>query len=112
MPCGKQSWEWLVTPHKTGSFTLQVHLTVLQGGTGSALLPDQTVDIPIQVNQTSENTLASIWNGIKEFSLVLGASGVSLGAIIVFVVRRIRRRREPAAAGAATGPTGGPRHSA
>jgi hypothetical protein len=102
------SWEWVVTPTATGSYTLQVHLSVLQGSTGAALLPDQTVDISLDVHQTNENTVQGVWNGIKEFAVVLGASGVTLGAIIAFVARRLRRRKTPAGAAPLTGPPSPP----
>ena len=101
------SWSFNVIPSVLGDFTLAVHISVLQGASGPLLLPEETVNIPIQVYQTGGDLIVSgagsFWKVVQQVAAVLGATGISVGAVVTFLVRRVRRRRLAAAAAVPAG---------
>jgi hypothetical protein len=101
------SWSFNVIPSVLGDFTLAVHISVLRGASGPLLLPEQTVNIPVQVFQTGGDRIvsgaSSFWKIVQQVAAVLGAAGISLGAVVTFLVRRVRRRRRVAAAAVPAG---------
>jgi hypothetical protein len=101
------SWSFNVIPSVLGDFTLAVHISVLQGASGPLLLPEQTVNIPLQVFQTGGDRIvsgaSSFWKVVQAVAAVLGATGISVGAVVTFLVRRVRRRRRAAAAAVPVG---------
>jgi hypothetical protein len=101
------SWSFNVIPSVLGDFTLAVHISVLQGASGPLLLPEQTVNVPVQVFQTGGDRIvsgaSSFWKLVQQVAAVLGAAGVSLGAVVTFLVRRVRRRRAAVAAAVPAG---------
>src|SRR5262245_13708436 len=96
------SWSFNVIPSTIGDFSLAVHITVLQGAGGPPLLPEETFNIPLEVYQTGGDRIvsgaSSFWKGVQQVAAVLGATGLSVGAFVTFIVRRVRRRRRAAAA--------------
>jgi hypothetical protein len=103
------SWSFNVIPSAEGTFYLIAHISVLQGANGPPLLPEQTALIPLEVYQTPTDRItsdaSSFWKLVQEIATVLGATGISVSAVAVYLVRRVRRRRrERAAAVAAGGP--------
>lgn len=72
--------------------TLQTHLSILRAGTDEPLLADQTIEVTLTVSQTAAHTVKVAWLGLKEIITVLGAAGVSLVAVVAYLVRRARRR--------------------
>lgn len=92
-PEDRATWQWDVTPTSAGTYTLQVHLTVLRAETSQPLIADQVIEIPLQVNQTAAKTAEQAWFGVKEVVGVLSAAGVSLVAVIGFAARWFIKRR-------------------
>jgi hypothetical protein len=101
------AWSFNVIPSVLGDVTLAVHISVLQGASGPLLLPEQTVNIPVQVFQTGGDRIvsgaSSFWKVVQQVAAVLGAAGISLGAVVTFLVRRVRRRRRATAAAVPAG---------
>jgi hypothetical protein len=106
------SWSFNVIPSAVGAFSLVAHVSVLQGANGPPLLPEQTVIIPLDVYQTPTDRItsdaSSFWKVIQEVAAVLGAAGISVSAVAVYLVRRARRRRERAVAAGGPVPPGFP----
>jgi hypothetical protein len=99
-------WEWRLQPSRDGQFLLTVHFTVLRQNSTEALLPEQKYVVPLTVRTTAEHTARSAWLGLKEVVGLLSAAGVSLAAVVTWVVSRMRRRKKAAAtAGSAAKPT-------
>jgi hypothetical protein len=93
------TWQWDVTPSRVGAYQLQVHVSVLRAETSQPLIADQVIEIPMTVDRTLAKTAEQAWFGMKEVLAVLSAAGVSLVAVVGFVVRRfVKRRRARAAA--------------
>jgi hypothetical protein len=107
IPTESASWSFNVIPNALGTFDLAVHISVLQGAAGPPLLPEQAITIPLEVYQTSGDRIAtgasSFWKLVQQVVAVLGATGVSVGAVVAFLVRRVRRRRRANAAAFAGG---------
>ena len=98
-PEDRATWQWDLTPSRVGAYRLQVHVSILRAQTSQPLIADQVIEIPLTVEQTLANTAEQAWFGMKEVLTVLGAAGVSLVAVIGFVVRWfVKRRRARAAA--------------
>jgi len=104
-PEDRATWEWDLTPSQAGRWQLQVHVSVLKAETDQPLIADQVITIPMRVDQTNAKRAEQAWFGIKEVVGVLSAAGVSLVAVVGFVVRSaVKRRRARAAALAAQQP--------
>ena len=101
------SWSFNVIPSALGAFDLAVHISVLQGANGPPLLPEQTISIPLEVYQTGGDRIAtgasSFWKVVQQVAAVVGATGISVGAVATFLVRRVRRRRRASAAAVPAG---------
>ena len=98
-PEDRATWQWDLTPSRVGAYRLQVHVSILRAQTSQPLIADQVIEIPLTVDRTLANTAEQAWFGMKEVLTVLGAAGVSLVAVIGFVVRWfVKRRRARAAA--------------
>jgi hypothetical protein len=92
------TWQWDVTPSRVGEYRLQVHVSVLRAETSQPLIADQVIEIPLTVDRTLAKTAEQAWFGMKEVLTVLSAAGVSLVAVVGFIVRRHRKRRRARAA--------------
>ena len=104
-PDDRAKWEWDITPTQAGVYELQVHVSVLRADTEQPLIADQVIEIPVTVEQTNAKRAEQAWFGIKEVVGVLGAAGVSLVAVVGFIVRSVvKRRRTRRAASAGQGP--------
>jgi hypothetical protein len=84
------TWTWLVTPDQMGPYTLTVHLTAQYGITNPAL-PEQTINIPLNVHKPRDGSGSSIVD--KLFLLALVLCGLVVLTLALFVVASIRRRR-------------------
>jgi len=91
-------WEWRLQPSQAGQFQLTVHFSVLRQNSTEALLPDQKYVVPLTVRSTAEHTARSAWLGLKEVIGLISAAGVSLAAVVAWVVSRTKRRKRAAAA--------------
>jgi hypothetical protein len=104
-PEDRATWQWDLTPSQAGRWELQVHVSVLKTETDQPLIADQVITIPMRVDQTNAKRAEQAWFGIKEVVGVLSAAGVSLVAVVGFIVRSVvKRRRARAAALAAQRP--------
>ena len=92
-PADLATWQWDVTPSRVGEYRLQVHVSVLRAETSQPLIADQVIEIPLTVDRTVAKTAEQAWFGMKEVLTVLSAAGVSLVAVVGFVVRRFVKRR-------------------
>jgi hypothetical protein len=99
-------WEWRLRPSQDGQFLLTVHFSVLRQGSDEALLPDQKYVVPLTVRSTAGHTARSAWLGLKELIGLLSAAGVSLAAVVTWVVRRMTRRKRASAPTTANEPAG------
>jgi hypothetical protein len=97
-PDDRAVWQWDLTPSRSGSYLLQVHVSVLRAETNQPLIADQVIEIPLTVEQTAAKTAERAWFGIKEVVGVLSAAGVSLVAVVGFFVRWLVKRRRRARA--------------
>ncbi len=97
-PEDRATWQWDVTPSSVGVYRLQVHVSVLRAETSQPLIADQVIEIPLTVDRTLAKTAEQAWFGMKEFLTVLSAAGISLVAVVGFIVRRIIKRRRARAA--------------
>ncbi|HLT09321.1 MAG TPA: hypothetical protein VK028_00765, partial [Micromonosporaceae bacterium] len=106
VPEDRAFWQWDIKPTSSGEYTVTVHLTVLEADTDVPLIADQVLAIPLQVNQTPRKVASQAWFGIKEIATVLGALGVSVVAVVGFLVRWFikRRRVRPGAGGGPASP--------
>jgi hypothetical protein len=84
------TWTWLVTPDQMGPYTLTVHLTA-QYGISNPALPEQTINIPLNVHKPRDGSGSSIVD--KLFLLALVLCGLVVLILALFVVASIRRRR-------------------
>ena len=78
-----------------------MHFSVLRQNSTEALLPDQKYVVPLTVRSTAEHTARSAWLGLKEVIGLISAAGVSLAAVVAWVVSRAKRRKRATAAAAA-----------
>lgn len=89
------SWTWRIQPSSPGDFDLIVSFTVLLGSSSSSLTPDMSYHASLTVRQTTSHAIGSWWQSfgdfIKSLGGILSALGVSVAAVVLWIVRRTKK---------------------
>ena len=98
-PDDRATWEWKITPNKSGEYQLRLHITLLRADTDQPLITDQTIDIPLTVRQTAANTANQVYGGVKEMLTLLSAGWRERGRGARLVIRSVREASPEQGAG-------------